>query len=68
VRPGLARADIGTIDETKLDDFTHALTPAPATLLSVAGLVSLTGRATVEAADQGFKPRPSPTPRSQPRR
>jgi uncharacterized membrane protein len=55
VRPGLAKADIGTIDETKLDDFTTALTPAPATLLSVAGLVSLTGRATIEAADQGFK-------------
>jgi len=56
VRPGLARADIGVIDETKLDDFKQALTPAPATLMSVAGLVSLTGRATVEAADQGFKP------------
>ncbi len=56
VRPGLARADIGMIDETRLDDFKQALTPAPATLLSVAGLVSLTGRATVEAADQGFKP------------
>jgi uncharacterized membrane protein len=58
VRPGLARADIGTIDETKLDDFTHALTVTPATLLSVAGLVSLTGRATVEAADQGFEAAP----------
>jgi uncharacterized membrane protein len=58
VRPGLARADIGVIDETKLGDFKQALTPAPATLMSVAGLVSLTGRATVEAADQGFKPTP----------
>jgi uncharacterized membrane protein len=56
VRPGLARADIGVIDETKLDDFKQALTPAPATLMSVAGLVTLTGRATFEAADQGFKP------------
>ncbi|QTC91148.1 hypothetical protein IFJ75_18425 [Brevundimonas goettingensis] len=56
VRPGLARADIGVVDETKLDDFKQTLTPAPATLMSVAGLVSLTGRATVEAADQGFKP------------
>lgn len=58
VRPGLARADIGTIDETKLGDFKQALTPAPATLMSVAGLVSVTGRATIEAADQGFKPTP----------
>ena len=58
VRPGVARADIGTIDETKLGDFKQALTPAPATLMSVAGLVSLTGRATVEVADQGFKPTP----------
>lgn len=58
VRPGLARADIGTIDETKLGDFKQRLTVSPATLMSVAGLVSLTGRATVEAADQGFRPTP----------
>jgi uncharacterized membrane protein len=56
VRPGLAQAHIGVIDETKLDDFTRPLTPSPATLLSVVGLVNLTGRATVEASDQGFRP------------
>lgn len=55
VRPGLARATIGAVDESRLDDFTRSLSPAPATLLSVLGLVSLTGRAEVEAADPGFR-------------
>lgn len=55
VRPGLARAAIGTIDESRLDDFTRTLSPTPATLMSVLGLVSLTGRAEVEAADPGFR-------------
>jgi len=54
VRPGLARASIGTIDESRLQDFTRPLTPAPATLLSVLGLVTLTGKADIEAADTGF--------------
>lgn len=56
VRPGLAKASIGVIDETRLKDFKHALNPAPATLFSVLGLVSLTGSAQIEAADQRFKP------------
>lgn len=56
VRPGLAHASIGAVDETKLDDFKTALAPRPATLLSVLGLVSITGKADVEAADPGFKP------------
>ena len=55
VRPGLARATIGAIDERDLDDFTADLSPAPATLLSVLGLVTLTGRAEVEIADPGFR-------------
>ena len=56
VRPGLARAAIGVVDETKLDDFKTGLLPQRATLLSVLGLVSITGKADVEAADAGFKP------------
>jgi uncharacterized membrane protein len=54
VRPGLASAKIGEIDESKLDDFTHTLSPTPATLLSVLGLVKVTGKADVEIADTGF--------------
>lgn len=56
VRPGLASAKIGEIDESRLDDFKHALAPTPATLLSVLGLVKLTGKADVEIADTGFRP------------
>ena len=56
VRPGLARAHIGVVDETKLDDFKTPLSPQRAALLSVLGLVSITGKADVEAADAGFKP------------
>lgn len=55
VRPGLARASIGVVDETRLADFKTAPTPRPATLLSVLGLVSITGKADVEIADQGFR-------------
>jgi uncharacterized membrane protein len=56
VRPGVAKASIGVIDEARLKDFKQSLSPTPATLLSVLGLVSLTGSAQIEAADQGFKP------------
>lgn len=55
VRPGLASAKIGEIDESRLDDFKQALAPTPATLLSVLGLVKLTGKAEVEIADTGFR-------------
>ena len=55
VRPGLASAKIGEIDESRLDDFKQALSPTPATLLSVLGLVKLTGKADVEIADTGFR-------------
>ena len=56
VRPGLARASIGVVDEARLGDFKTPLTPQRATLLSVLGLVSITGKADVEAADIGFRP------------
>ncbi|WP_292080666.1 MULTISPECIES: TadG family pilus assembly protein [Brevundimonas] len=56
VRPGLARASIGVVDEAKLGDFKTPLAPQRATLLSVLGLVSITGKADVDAADTGFRP------------
>ena len=55
VRPGVARASIGTIDESKLSNFKHALTVSPATFVSVAGVVTVSGSSEIEAADQGFK-------------
>ncbi|MFC5345689.1 TadG family pilus assembly protein [Brevundimonas staleyi] len=55
VRPGLASAKIGEIEENRLGDFKRALTPTPATLLSVLGVVRLTGKADVEIADTGFR-------------
>lgn len=55
VRPGVAKASIGTIDESKLPDFKQALTVTPATFVSVAGLVTVSGSSEIEAADQGFK-------------
>lgn len=55
VRPGLVSAKIGQIDESRLGDFKRALSPTPATLLNVLGLVKLTGRADVEIADTGFR-------------
>ena len=56
VRPGLARASVGVVDEARVSDFKTPLTPRPATLLSVLGLVSITARADVEIADVGFRP------------
>lgn len=55
-RPGLAVAMIGAVDESRLNDFKQPLAPAPATLLSVLGLVRITASAKVEAADPVFKP------------
>ena len=54
VRPGLARARIAAVDTSRLNDFTRAVTTTPATLLSVAGIVSVTGSADVEIASPGF--------------
>ncbi|MGA0544835.1 TadG family pilus assembly protein [Brevundimonas sp. VNH65] len=53
-RPGLVTASIGVIDEDRLGDFKSPLSPAPATLLSLAGLVRVTAQARVEAADPSF--------------
>lgn len=55
-RPGLARAWIGAVDPARLDDFKTPLAPRRATLLSVAGLVTITARAEIEAADTRWTP------------
>lgn len=49
-RPGIARARIGSVDTTKLNDFKHALVVQPAVLVSVLGLLTITGSADIEAA------------------
>ena len=56
VRPGLARASIGVVEEARLHDFKTALVPRQATLLSVLGLVSVAAKADIEVADAGFRP------------
>jgi uncharacterized membrane protein len=50
-RPGVARARIGAFDESRLKNFKSELTVAPATLVSVLGLVTVTGKADLEIAD-----------------
>jgi uncharacterized membrane protein len=50
-RPGVARARIGAIDESRLKNFKAELTVAPATLVSVLGLATVTGKADLEMAD-----------------
>lgn len=55
-RPGVARAWVGAIDPSRLDDFTTPLAPRPATLLSVAGLVTVTAGADVQAANAVWTP------------
>jgi uncharacterized membrane protein len=54
VRPGVARARIGTIDESKLKNFKTPLASAPATLISILGLVSIKAHADLEIADQNW--------------
>lgn len=54
VRPGVARARIGTIDESKLKNFKAPLVSAPATLISILGLVSVKAHADLEIADQNW--------------
>jgi len=52
VRPGLARARIGTIDESRLKNFKAPLTTSQATLVSaLAGLVTVKASADVDIAD-----------------
>jgi len=47
---------IGVIDERDLKDFKTPLVPKATTLASVAGLVTVSAKADIEAADQGFVP------------
>lgn len=56
VRPGVARARIGSTNVASLNDFKAAPVVQPASLVNVANLVTVKGSADVEAADQGFKP------------
>lgn len=55
VRPGVARARIGTIDEAKLKNFKAPLAGSPATLVSVLGLVTIKAQADVEIADLSWQ-------------
>lgn len=52
-RPGVARAMLGAVDETRLANFKAPLEPSKATLASVLGLVTVKARADVELADPG---------------
>ena len=56
VRPGVARARIGSVNVAALNDFKAAPIVQAASLVNVAALVTVTGSADVEAADQSFKP------------
>ncbi|MFN4042174.1 MAG: TadG family pilus assembly protein [Brevundimonas sp.] len=55
VRPGVARARVTAVDTRRLADFKTPIPTQKATLLSVAGLVSVAAQADVEAADPGFR-------------
>lgn len=55
VRPGVARARIGTTSISALNDFRTAPVVQKATLVNVAGLVTVKASADVEAADAGFR-------------
>ncbi len=54
VRPGVARARIGAIDESKLKNFKASLTSSPATIVSVLNLVTVKAHADLEIADQDW--------------
>lgn len=56
VRPGVARARIGTTSIAALDDFKAAPAVQAASLVNVAGLIVIKAAADIEAADQSFKP------------
>jgi uncharacterized membrane protein len=55
-RPGLARGAIGAIDARHFSDFTRNLTVDRATLLGVAGVVTVEGRSRIEVAQPTFRP------------
>lgn len=50
-KPGLARALVGAVDETRLDDFQTPVAPVKATLAAVLGVVTVKGKADIEVAD-----------------
>ncbi|MET4683791.1 putative membrane protein [Brevundimonas faecalis] len=54
VRPGVARAQIGVIDETKLKDFKTELVASRATVLNVLSLVKLTAGADLKVSDENW--------------
>lgn len=56
VRPGVARARIGTTNIAALNNFKAAPVVQAASLVNVAGLVVIKAAADIEAADQTFKP------------
>ena len=56
IRPGVARARIGTTSVAALDNFKAAPVVQAASLVNVAGLVVIKAAADIEAADQAFKP------------
>ena len=56
VRPGVARARIGTTNIADLGDFKRAPVVQTASLVNVAGLVTIKAAADIEAADRNFKP------------
>ena len=51
VRPGVARARVGSVDESKLKNFKTALTSSPATVASALGLATVKAHADLEIAD-----------------
>ena len=55
VRPGVARARIGTTSIAALNDFRTAPVVQKATLVNVASLVTVKAGADIEAADTGFR-------------
>ncbi|HEY1071994.1 TadG family pilus assembly protein [Brevundimonas sp.] len=55
VRPGVARARIGVVDESKLKNFKTALTSSSATVMSVLGLVTVKAHADLEIADLNWQ-------------
>ena len=51
VTPGVVSAYIGNVSNAQFNDFTTAPSPTPATILNVAGLVTVTGSATASIAN-----------------
>jgi uncharacterized membrane protein len=56
VTPGIVSAYIGNVSNAQFNDFTTAPSPTPATILNVAGLVTVTGSATASIANMAPTP------------